>query len=427
VYASLAPPETDAYTMGNTLLFQAVDVGVPVAFAKPAWADTYTERDLRLRDHREVTAGYWWIELGGTDLDTIADAEQIRDRLMAAVYGVWDHIKNGGDHGAANLDLAWVGALPGKRESRRLVGDHVLTEHDVLGCRVFDDAVAYGGWSLDLHAMGGLRSTDEEPATVVMDHYIPRDLFTIPYRCLYSKNVPNLMLAGRAISVSHVAFGATRQMATLSVVGQAVGTAAAMAVEKGIAPRDVGARIRTLQQLLLKDDCYIPGTANEDGRDLARAAAASSSSHLPGAEPSNVVNGVARDVKGKQNAWISATLSGPEWVALDLPRRSAVGELRIAFDPDLNREIKLSISKQTMSRQTPGIPATLVKDYDLELTSGGKRVAGLQVRDNHLRHRVHRLEAPVECDRITLTVRATRGDPHARVFEIRAYPDGRDA
>jgi hypothetical protein len=423
----LAPPRSDAGTMGNTLLFQAVDVGQPVAFTKPPWADTYTERDLRLRDHREVSAGYWWIELGGKDLDTIGDAEQIRDRLMAAVYGVWDHIKNGGDHGAANLDLSWVGALPGKRESRRLVGDHVLTERDVLGCRVFDDAVAYGGWSLDLHALGGLQSIDEEPATVVMDRYIPKDLFTIPYRCLYSKNVPNLMLAGRAISVSHVAFGATRQMATLSVVGQAVGTAAAMAVARGITPRGVSAHIRTLQQRLLRDDCYIPGCRNEDEQDLARTAAASASSHLPGAEPSNVVNGVARDVKGKRNAWISAPMSGPAWIALDLPRRVPVGEVRLTFDPDLNREIKLSISRQTMSRQTPGIPATLVKDYDLELSAGGKRVAGLEVRDNHLRHRVHRFEAPAACDRVTLTVRATRGDDHARVFEIRAYPDGRDA
>jgi hypothetical protein len=140
----LAPDESDAYTMGSTLLFQAVDVGQPVAFVKPAWADTYTEEDLKLRDHQEVTSGYWWVELGGKDLDTIGDDGQIHSQLMAAVYGVWDHIKNGGDHGAANLDLAWVGALPGKRESRRLLGDYVLTERDALSGRVFDDAVAYG-------------------------------------------------------------------------------------------------------------------------------------------------------------------------------------------------------------------------------------------------------------------------------------------
>ncbi len=135
-------------------------------FVKPSWANTYTEDDLKLRDHQEVIAGYWWIELGGTDLDTIGDAEEIRDQLLAAIYGVWDHIKNGGDHGAGNLDLSWVEMLPGKRESRRLVGDYVLTEADVLGGTVFDDAVAFGGWSLDLHVMGGLRTTDEEPATV---------------------------------------------------------------------------------------------------------------------------------------------------------------------------------------------------------------------------------------------------------------------
>jgi hypothetical protein len=422
----LAPDESDAYTMGSTLLFQAVDVGRHVPFEPPPWADTYTEDDLKLRDHREVTSGYWWIELGGKDLDTIGDAEEIHTRLMAAVYGVWDHIKNRGDHGAENLDLAWVGALPGKRESRRLLGDYVLKEGDALSGRVFDDAVAYGGWSLDLHVVGGLRATDEEPATVVSERHIPRDLFTIPYRCLYSRNVPNLMLAGRAFSVSHVAFGGARQMATLSVIGQAVGTAAAMAIEKGIPPRGVGGHIRALQQRLLKDDCYIPDCANEDEQDLARRATVTASSHIEGGGPANVINGVSRNVKGTTNAWVSAPMGGSEWIALDLPRRAPVRELIIRFDPDLSQEIRIMLSQRGLARQVPGIPPTLVKDYDLELCAGGKRVAGLEVRGNHLRHRVHRFDDAAACDRIRLVVHATRGDAHARVFEIRAYADERD-
>ncbi len=419
----LAPDESDPYTMGSTLLFQAVDVGQPVKFVKPSWADTYTEADLKLRDHDEVSAGYWWIELGGKDLDTIGDDGEIHSQLMAAVYGVWDHIKNGGDHGAANLDLAWVGALPGKRESRRLLGDYVLKERDVLDARVFEDAVAYGGWSLDLHVVGGLRTTNEEPATVVMERYIPRDLFSIPYRCLYSKNIRNLMLAGRAFSVSHVAFGGVRQMATTSVVGQAVGTAAAMAVEMGITPRDIGGHIRTLQQRLLKDDCYIPGCVNEDERDLARGATVTASSHLDGNGPANVINGVSRNVKADRNAWVSAPMHGPEWIALDLPKRTTVREVRVTFDPNLSEEIKLTLSKRGLARQVPGIPPTLVRDYDLELYNGGTRVGGQSVRGNHLRHRVHHFDDAPAGDRIRLTVHATQGDAHARVFEVRAYTD----
>ncbi len=153
----LAPDESDAYTMGSTLLFQAVDVGQPVAFVKPSWADTYTEEDLKLRDHQEVSSGYWWIELGGKDLDTIGDAE--RDPLP----GSWPRSTECGTTSrtaATTAPRTWTSRgwarCPGKRESRRLLGDYVLTERDALSGRVFDDAVAYGGWSLDLHAVGGL-------------------------------------------------------------------------------------------------------------------------------------------------------------------------------------------------------------------------------------------------------------------------------
>jgi hypothetical protein len=115
-----APDESDDETKGSSLLFKAVDMGKPVAFKKPSWANTYTEEDLKLRDHGEVSSGYWWIDLGGKELDTIDDAEEIRDELLKALCGIWDHIKNGGDHGAETLDLDWFGFLPGKRESRRL-------------------------------------------------------------------------------------------------------------------------------------------------------------------------------------------------------------------------------------------------------------------------------------------------------------------
>lgn len=115
-------------------------------FEKPFWAYTYTEEQLRLRDHEDVTSGYWWIELGDGEHNTITDAESIRDDLLKTVFGVWDHIKNGKGHHAENLDLVWIGFLPGKRESRRFLGDYVLTEKDCLENTDFEDAVAYGGW-----------------------------------------------------------------------------------------------------------------------------------------------------------------------------------------------------------------------------------------------------------------------------------------
>lgn len=102
---SLAPAKADSCTMGNSLMFKARDMGRPVTFVCPEWANHYTEEQLRFRDHQEVTSGYWWIELGGGVLHTISDAEILRDELLKAVYGVWDHIKNGGEHRAENLEL----------------------------------------------------------------------------------------------------------------------------------------------------------------------------------------------------------------------------------------------------------------------------------------------------------------------------------
>jgi hypothetical protein len=417
----LAPDESDEYVMGSSLLFKAMDVGRPVVFRKPPWANTYTEDDLKLRNHQHVTSGYWWIELGGMELNIIDDAEEIRDELLKALYGIWDHIKNGGDHGAQTLDLDWVGFLPGKRESRRLLGDYVLTEQDVLGGRVFEDAVAYGGWSLDLHAMGGLRNIEEEPATVAMEAYIPADVFTIPYRCLYSKNIGNLFLGGRAISVSHVAFGGTRPMGTCSVIGQAVGTACGLAIEKGILPKEVGEHIKELQQRLLRDDCYIPGFRNEDEGDLARKAEVSCSSHLEGCGAANVINGVARRVKENNNSWASKEITGEEWLSLSFDENIDVKTVMLYFDLDLTTSLSITLSKGAMSKWISDIPRELVKDYEINFFDGDELIHTEQIRDNYLRYRVHQLPKKLSCNKVMLKVQSTRGTKNARIFEIRLY------
>ncbi len=251
--------------------------------------------------------------------------------------------------------------------------------------------------------------------------YTPEDVFSIPYRCLYSKNIANLFLAGRAISVSHVAFGATRQMATCALCGQAAGTAAALALKAGILPRDVLDRIDELQQALLKDDCYIPGVPNRDEADLARAARVTCSSHAPGGECANVVNGWARRIGEAENAWISQEPAEGQWLGLDLGREAAAREVRLTFDTNLSGEIKISISPAVLKRQGSGIFPQLVRDYNLDLCRGESVAEHVEVRGNYLRHRVHAFERPVRCDRVRLTVLATHGDPQARVFEVRAY------
>jgi hypothetical protein len=251
-------------------------MGRPVRFVRPDWAYKYpTEEDLPFRGHQRLTSGYWWIELGGEE-DTIRDSEEIRDELWRSLYGVWDHIKNKGDHGAENLALEWVGAVPGKRESRRFMGDYILRQGDVESAVSFPDAVAYGGWPIDLHPPAGLRAPT--PPAEMKKLLRP---YGIPFRSLYSRNVDNLMMAGRNASTTHVALGTTRLQATGAVMGQAVGTAAYLCRKHDVMPRELGRKhIQELQQLLLRNDCYIPHLANLDPGDHARKGRATATSEM---------------------------------------------------------------------------------------------------------------------------------------------------
>lgn len=416
-----APERADRCTMGNSLMFKARDAGHPVPFVKPAWANTYTEHDLRRRIHEDVTSGYWWVELGGGRYNTIDDAEVLRDELLRAVYGVWDHIKNGGDHGAQNMDLEWVGVLPGKRESRRLLGDYVLCEADCAQGRRFADAVAYGGWPMDVHTVEGFLNDSDDPTVWLR----LQDVYTIPYRCYYSRNIPNLFMCGRIISASHMAFASARVMATCAVGGQAVGTAAAIAVRRGILPREVGAHIAELQQTLLRDDCYIPGIANGDGDDLLRTARASASHALPGCGAEKVLSGVARTVGECANCWAAPAADDPS-LTLRLAAPADVGEVRLTFDSNLSREITISINREVLGRQSESPPEELVRACSLVFELEGRAVCRKALDGLTQRHCVVRLDQPVRCDAIRLEDFRTHGAQVVRVFEVRAYAQGHE-
>ncbi|WP_338701455.1 FAD-dependent oxidoreductase [Streptomyces sp. Q6] len=274
-----APDEADEALLGSTILFHTKDAGHPVKFVPPAYARDLTSTPiLRNRVLRTGDNGcdYWWIEWGG-ELDTVHDNERIRDELQAAIMGIWDHIKNSGEFpDAANLTLEWVGSLPGKREYRRFVGDYVLTQQDILEQRQFEDRVAFGGWSVDLHPVQGMYA--DEPGA--RQRYAD-GVFHIPLRSLYSANVTNLLFAGRNISATHIAFGATRVMATCATLGEAAGTAAALCVDEGLTPRELAVkRPELVRRTLLRQDASVIGVRDDDPADLARTARVSASSHL---------------------------------------------------------------------------------------------------------------------------------------------------
>ncbi len=412
-----APTVADHCTMGSSIMFTARDMGHPVPFVKPEWANTYTEEDLKCRNHSALESGYWWIELGGNELNTIDDAEEIRDELMKAVFGIWDHIKNGGDHGADNYELEWFNMLPGKRESRRFKGDYVLTEQDLVESRRFEDAIAYGGWSIDNHVVGGINTQSAEPTKYI--HL--KDVYTIPYRSLVSCNIDNLFLSGRAFSTSHLAFASTRVMATCAVVGQAAGTAAADCIQKGILPRGMYDHIEELQQQLLKDDCYIPGVPNQDPDDKARSAKITASSEQKGFEAKKVVSGISRKVFEESNLYMSDGIAKDgEWVELNLESAMPVKEVHLKFDSNLSKELTPSINAYVQSCQEKTLPATLVKDYDVVYYQDGKEVARSEHRDNIQRFNVIPANGVV-CDTVRVQCYATYGDQNIRIFEIRVY------
>ncbi|MGI6215226.1 MAG: FAD-dependent oxidoreductase [Christensenellales bacterium] len=411
-----APNIADNYTMGSSLMFKARDTGRPVPFIKPEWANTYTEYDLRRRIHDDITSGYWWIELGGKTYNTISDAEILRDELLKIVYGVWDHIKNGGDHGAQNMELEWVGMLPGKRESRRLLGDYVLCENDCVEGKRFEDAVAYGGWPMDIHTVGGFLNDGDDPTVWIK----LKDVYTIPYRCFYSRNISNLFICGRIISASHMAFASARVMATCAVGGQAVGTAAAIAIKKKILPRDVGKHIIELQQTLLKDDCYIPGVINEDPDDLLRMAQATASSAIEGCGAENVLNGIARTVGINMNCWAAKEEDEPV-LTIKMNKAASVSKVHLTFDSNLSREITISINQEVIERQSVGTPPELVKKCRLIFKRNGQCVYKQELDENYQRHCIIDLGKPIICDTIKLEDIQTYGSSIIRVFEMRAY------
>lgn len=270
-----APTKAYGELLGHSMYFYTKDTGRPVKFVPPSFALTDITKIPRYKsfNSHEFGCRLWWLEFGGR-MDTVHDTETIKWELWTVVYGVWNHIKNSGLFPeAANLTLEWVGQIPGKRESRRFEGDYMLTQKDVVEQRIHPDAVAYGGWSIDLHPADGVFS--EKPGC---NQWHPKGIYQIPYRCLYSRNIKNLFLAGRIISASHVAFGSSRVMATSAYVGQASGMAAVIAAREKVLPKDVD--INFLQNMLTRSGQYIPGMSIGDADNLALTAELGASSEL---------------------------------------------------------------------------------------------------------------------------------------------------
>ncbi|SHG61480.1 FAD dependent oxidoreductase [Fodinibius roseus] len=347
-------PEVDDYgeLLGHSLYFYTKDVGEPVEYVAPGFANKEAGKLPKVRnfDLQEHGCQLWWVEYGGR-LDTVHQSEEIKWELWKVVYGIWDYVKNSGEYPEAEtMTLEWVGMIPGKRESRRFEGDYMLTQHDIVRQRVQKDAVAFGGWAMDLHPADGVYSHESS-----CTQWHAKGIYQIPYRCYYSKNIENLFLAGRIISASHVAFGSSRVMATCSHGAQAVGMAAVIATEKGLSPRDIAKspHIQFLQNELNKRGQSIPQVPLKDEDNLANIARLSSSSEW-------VMDGLSPDGKWKNLVHPSAQM---------LPLNSNQA-YRLTCWVKAAHPTTLKVELRTSSKQYNHTPDVTLETKHVELVEG---------------------------------------------------------
>lgn len=272
----IAPDEADDQVTLSTLSFYSKDTGRKAPFSMPKYAQNMkVESALAYREIPDRIPGdsryegyrmQWFYEIGH-GRNQIKDAEVIIRDHRELVYGVWNHIKNSGKYDSENFDLEYVSGVPGKRESRRLIGDYILSEKDVVNQTDFEDVVGHGGWSIDLHAMEGFFSKE-----LINRHYILRGIYQVPLRSIYSKDVYNLFMPSRCMSATHVAFGTTRVMGTLSTLGQAVGVAATLCKKYSVKARDIYRNhLKELQQVLYNNDQYLIGFKSDDEKNLVKS------------------------------------------------------------------------------------------------------------------------------------------------------------
>ena len=229
-----APQKADQLVMGTSVQWYTEDTEEESAFPECPWAVEFDEKTCI-----PITRGDWDWE-AGLDKNQITDIEYIRDYALRAVYGNWAYLKNHSKEKAqyANKKLAWVAYIGGKRESRRLLGDVILKEQDILNDVQYEDASFTTTWGVDLHYPKPIPGLKEEPFLTYCDVEEIKP-YAVPYRCLYSRNIDNLFMAGRDISVTHVALGTVRVMRTGGMMGEVVGMAASLCKRYQTTPRGV--------------------------------------------------------------------------------------------------------------------------------------------------------------------------------------------
>ena len=417
----------DIYEFGKHLcasvIYTSKDCGRPVPFTPPSWAKKINEEDLKFRDPKKqgLGMGYAFIAHGGMG-DTLRDTEVLRLELLAIVLGVWDYIKNSGKFPEANnLALDSVGMIPAKRDTYRVLGERVFTANDIYGkWKDMPDQIAVAGWTLeDQTSKGFYAERHKKPAlfTEKIDYY------NIPFGSLVAKEFSNLMMAGRTMSCSHLAFTSTRIMNTCATSGQIAGTAAALCTKDGIAPKDIlysKDKFADFQQKVLKDGVIIANVKNTDKLDLARYAKITATSCSAKTKPENVVSGMFYDHKGKyENRWIAPIADKPV-LTLEWNEPKEISKIILNLDTG-NRMLTVTRQPNFFKRLHLGAQPECLKNYRITATlADGTKKEIAKIKGNYQKRIEHDFEK-ILVKSIDIECQETNGSEVASIFEVRAY------
>ncbi len=416
-----APEVADGYTMSGCNIgdhpdfhdticsYGAEYVEEDVEYTPPAWAISLPQGEEMNRRPRRIILGEWWLE-NRNDYDDLWEQEYTRDALIRVSAGFFDWLKNSWPERekVRKLKLKTLGTFNAKRETRRLIGDYVITQNDYRIRPNYPDAVFFSGWNIDVHHVMGIFSGREGAFTC--DEKIA--VTPMPFRSLYSKNIANLMMAGRCISTTHIGMGPTRVMLTGACMGQAVATAAWLCKKYNVDPREVGtSHIDELQQTLLKDGSSIPGCRNHDPEDLALTAVITADSWEENGEPENVINGINRAADGEKYAWISKAAL-PQNLTLTLKEPKQINQVRVTLD--------MPFERYTMGYQEMPAKDETLADFAVEICTDGewKRVGFVE-------NNIQRLAVvdfmPVAASAVRICALRATGIKRAIIPEVRIY------
>lgn len=392
--------------MGRCNLWNVIDTGRPVSFPRCPWAIDLSDKPF---PDKELNLGGWYWESGFYH-DPFEKSEHIRDLNFRAMYGAWDALKNA--RGLyPNHKLNWAAYVSGKRESRRLLGDVVLTKEDIVNGVAYPDGCVPATWSIDLHLPDPQYDKGFEG-----DEFISKAYYTeyskpywVPYRCLYSRNISNLFMAGRDISVTHEALGAVRVMRTCGMMGEVVGMAASLCKKHDTTPRGVYAEhLEKLKKLMLGEDA--PKWFEKLGRNVALDAEVSVSSNYDAAKyPKENINDGRYDTKNNKLRWVSSASELPDYVTFSWSRPQTISAVRIISGWFDGKQARDPISRFELQYRT---------------NAGWEDIEGLRLNRRSPVELVSTFPA-VRSDRIRLVVTGTSGNI-SRIWEVEFYNPAAD-